>query len=80
MLRTKENGPQKKRRPLAGRNHRSVFSKKNGIRSGDAIINRIACSVFSTDDAAFAISYFLIIVSKQSLKGIKHPLKESLKD
>ena len=50
----------KKRRPLAGPNHRSVFFKKNGGRSGAAIINRTACSVFSRDDPDFAISYFLI--------------------
>ena len=55
----KKNGP-KKRRPLAGPNHRSVFFKKNGGRSGAAIINPTACSVFSKANPVFANSYFLI--------------------
>ena len=50
------------------------------IPSEAVIANRIACNVFSMGDPAFAIPYFLIIVPKQSLKGIKHPLKDSIKD
>ena len=67
---------QKKRRPLAGPNHRSVFFKKNGGRSGAAIINPTACSVFFKGQSRFRKFLFPDLVPKQSRKD---PLNDFLK-
>ena len=55
-----KNGRQKKRGPLAGPNHRSVFFKKTGADPGPQSSIAWPVAFFSMDDPDFVISYFLI--------------------
>ena len=59
MLHTKKRAP-KKRRPLAGPNHRSVLFKKTEADPGPQSSIAPPVAFFSRGDPEFAISYFLI--------------------
>ncbi len=72
---TKKTGTKKTGAAGWSESSQRVF-QKNGSRSGAAIINRTACSVFFYGRSRFRNSLFPDLVSKQSRKD---PLKDSLK-